>query len=147
MFASMSSCCRSRKPPEGETQPLLQQQTDDTALQQKLKEKLHGLEIIEALSKGYMPTTDQALLLLRALLLSDFLNPDNPTLSRTGRELAKDCRSSVRVLMEMLREKNGGDQLQEIIFHLSRSTASVNTGSIASRASASKVKADTEAGI
>lgn len=130
----------------GETQPLLPQHVDEnTELQRQLREKLYTYEVLRALYNGFMPTTDQAVAHLRALLVSDFLNPANPTLSQAGRQLSRDCRVWIRTLIDLLCDKNGGNQIQEIIWNFSKSRISVDTGDLAGRASLSKAQADTAA--
>ncbi|WEW57879.1 hypothetical protein PRK78_003346 [Emydomyces testavorans] len=141
----MLSCCRTRKPPEGETQPLLPQHEANTHLQRELQDKLHGYEIVRAVYSGFMPSSAQIVSHLRAVLVSDFLNPDNPTLSHAGRQLARDCRAWIRVFIDVLRDKNGDDQLQEVIWNFSRSKASIDTSDLAGRVSLAKTRADTAA--
>ncbi|KAK2861417.1 hypothetical protein FQN49_004222 [Arthroderma sp. PD_2] len=141
----MWSCCRSRKDAAGETEPLLPVSEAESELQRKVKEKFRQYEMCRALSAGYIPSTEQAAALLRLLLVSDLLNPDNPTLSPSGGKIAKDCRAWIRIFIGLLREKNGGDQLQEVINQFVNSNASVNTAQLASSASTSKARADTAA--
>ncbi|EFR05002.1 hypothetical protein MGYG_08005 [Nannizzia gypsea CBS 118893] len=139
----MLSCCRARKDATGEREPLLAASEAETDLQRKVKEKFRQYEMLRALSAGYMPTTEQAAALLRLVLVSDVLNPDNPMLSPRAGSIAKDCRAWTRIFIALLREKNGGDQLQEIISQLTHSDASINTAHITSVVSKSKARADT----
>ncbi|KAK2811364.1 hypothetical protein FQN50_002241 [Emmonsiellopsis sp. PD_5] len=140
------SCFRSRKAKTGETQPLLSHHEDDTALQSQLHEKLRSYQMIKALSSGYMPSTDQIIAHLRGLLVSDLFNPPNDfSVGNTSRQLTRDCKLCIRLLIELLREKNGGDQLQDAIWKLSNSGVSLDTAHLASRASQSKAHADTAA--
>ncbi|KMU85432.1 hypothetical protein CIHG_03214 [Coccidioides immitis H538.4] len=141
----MLSCCKPRRPRHGETEPLLPQHESNTSLQRDLQEKLHGYEMLRAVYSGFMPSSAQIVSHLRALLVSDLLNPDNPTLSSSGRQLAQDCRAWLRVFIQVLRDKNGDDQLQEVIWNLSRSKVSVDTARLAGTASSAKAQADTAA--
>lgn len=141
-----SSCCKSRKPQSGETQPLLPQHEDETTLQHRLDEKLRTYEVLRAMSRGFLPSTEQGIAQLRVLLASDLLNPNNPSLSLAGRQLARDCRAVVRVFIDVVQEKNGKDQLQEFLWQFSRSKASVDRRDLAERASMAKTRADTAAG-
>lgn len=143
----MWSCCKSRKAPAAETQPLLPQTDDETSLQRRLQDKLHTYEMIQALSRGFMPSTVQLTTCLRALIASDLLNPDNPTLSLAGRQLARDCRAIIRIFTDVLQEKNGDDYLQEFLWQFSRSKASLDATDLAERASSAKAHADTAEGI
>lgn len=143
----MLSCCRPRKDATGEREPLLPDSETETELQRKVREKFRQYEMIRALSAGYMPTTEQAAALLRLVVVSDMLNPDNPMLSPRGGRIAKDCRAWTRTFIALLRDKNSGDQLQEIISQFIYSNSSINTARVASVASKSKARADTIAGI
>jgi hypothetical protein len=142
----MLSCCKPRRPRAPETEPLLPQHEDETVRQRHLHEKLRVYEMLRALSHGYMPSTDQGAAHLRALVASDVLNPDNPTLSLASRQLARDCRVIIRQFIDTLREKNGNDQLQEFLWQISRSKASLDAADLADRASAARARADTAAG-
>ncbi|KAF3898365.1 Malic enzyme, NAD binding domain family protein [Trichophyton interdigitale] len=139
----MLSCCRPRKDATGEREPLLAASESETELQRKVKQKFRQYEILRALFAGYMPTTEQAAALLRLVLVSDVLNPDNPMLSPRGGRIAKDCRAWTRIFIALLREKNSGDQLQEIISQFMHSNVTINTAQVASAASKSKARADT----
>ncbi|KAF3492300.1 uncharacterized protein GIQ15_01817 [Arthroderma uncinatum] len=141
----MWSCCKSRKDASGETEPLLPISEAESELQRKVKEKFRQYEMFRAISAGYMPSTEQAAALLWLVLVSDLLNPDNPTLSPSSGKIAKDCRAWIRIFIGLLRDKNGEDQLQELINQFMNSNASINTAQIASSASASKARADTVA--
>ena len=143
----MLSCCQSRKQTrqrEGETQPLLRhdEEEDDTVLQRRLHQKLRSIQMARALSDGFMPSTEQAIANLRAVLASELLNPTNPDLSDAGRLLVKDSKLWIRVFMELLREKNEDDQIQEFIWQLSKSRASVNVSGMANQVSQVRARAD-----
>lgn len=144
---SILACCRSRKPNHGEQEPLLPQHETNTVLQRQLQDKLHGYEMVRAAYSGFMPSTDQIVAHLRALLVSDLLNPDNPTLSSKGRLLVQDLKVWIRAFIEVLCTKNGEDQIQEIIWNLSRSRASVDVPGLVQTAAMSKARADSAAGM
>ncbi|KAK9568133.1 hypothetical protein V6Z88_002452 [Aspergillus fumigatus] len=129
----------------GETEPLLPRYDDDTSRQRRLHQKLHSYQMLRALSEGYMPSTDQTISNLRTLLASDILNPRNQDIGSVGRQLARDCRLWIEIFIEFLREKNGDDQLQEFLWHLSRSRASIDTSEVSRRASQVKARQDTKA--
>ncbi|OCL07506.1 bactericidal permeability-increasing protein [Glonium stellatum] len=141
----MSSCFGFRKSQADDRQPLLPQYHDDTSLQRQLHQKLHSYQMIRALSKGYMPSNEQAIINLRTLLAADILNPDNPDLSDSGRLLVKYTKQWLYEFIELLQHKNSEDQIQDFIWFLSKSKVSVDVEDIASRASKAKVKADTVA--
>jgi hypothetical protein len=52
----------------------------------------------------------------------------------------------IRQFIDTLREKNGNDQLQEFLWQISRSKASLDAADLADRASAARARADTAAG-
>lgn len=74
----MSSCFGSRKRKGEDTEALLPLYANDTSLQRTLHQKMHTYQMLRAISKGFMPSTEQVIVNLRTLLASDFLNPDNP---------------------------------------------------------------------
>jgi hypothetical protein len=102
--------------------------------------------MFRALSQGYMPSTEQAIANLRVLLASDLFNPPRADLSDSGRQLVRDCRLCLQIIIDLLREKNEQDQLQDLIWHLSRSRASLDTSELANQASQAKARADSKAG-
>jgi hypothetical protein len=103
--------------------------------------------MIRALSKGYMPSTEQAVINLRTLLAADVLNPDNADLGDSGRLLVKHVKQFLTQLIEFLLHKNGEDQIQDFLWLLSKSRITVDVEDIAHRASKAKARADTAAGM
>ena len=143
----MSSCFGFRKSKGEDTEALLPQYQDDTILQRRLHQKMHSYQMMRALSKGYMPSTEQLIVNLRTLLASDVLNPDNPDLSDSGRLLMKYSKQWLTQFIEMLRHKNDEDQIQDFMWFLSKSRVSVDTKDLAKRASKVKSRADATAGM
>lgn len=143
----MSSCFGFRKPKGEDTEALLPQYADDTSLQRSLHQKMHTYQMLRAMSAGYMPSTEQLIINLRTLLASDFLNPDNPDLSDSGRLLLKFSKQWLSQFIEALRHKNDGDQMQDFIWYLSKSRISLDTDDLARSASKVKAKADATAGM
>lgn len=137
---------RSRNARSEDRQPLLPQYRDDTSLQRQLHQKLHSYQMIRALTKGYMPSTEQIIINLRTLLAADVLNPDNPELSESGRRLIKYTKQWLTQFMDLLQHKNSGDQIQDFIWFLSKARISVDVEDLANRASRARAKADTAAG-
>ncbi|KAK1141478.1 hypothetical protein N8T08_009018 [Aspergillus melleus] len=131
--------------PHGETEPLLPRYEEDTTLQRRLHQKLHSYQMLRALSEGYMPSTDQVIANLRTLLASDILNPRSQEIGSVGRQLIRDCRLWIQVFIELLRDKNSSDQLQEFLWHLARSRASLDPSNISQHAAQVKARADTKA--
>lgn len=143
----MSSCCGLRKKNRDEdTEALLPQYEDDTALQRQVHQKLHTYQMLQALGNGYMPSNEQLIINLRTLLASDFLNPDNPDLSESGRQLLRYMKIWLKQFIELLIHKNDKDRIQDFIWFLSKSKISVNTKDAARQASNFKAKADATAG-
>ena len=108
---------------------------------------MHSYQMVRALSKGYMPSTEQLIVNLRTLLASDFLNPDNPDLSDSGRLLLKYSKQWLTDFIETIRHKNSTDQIQDFVWFLSKSRLSVDTEDLAKTASNVRAKADTTAGM
>ncbi|KAL4742320.1 hypothetical protein BDV11DRAFT_202821 [Aspergillus similis] len=128
-----------------ETEPLLPRYDDETSRQRRLHQKIHTYQMLRAFSEGYMPSTEQAVANLRTLLAFDIFNPRNPDIGSVGRQLVRDCRLWIQLLIEFLQTKNGEDQLQEFIWHLSHGRATIHAGQLTQRAADTKVKADTRA--
>ncbi|KAI1307528.1 hypothetical protein F5Y03DRAFT_122680 [Xylaria venustula] len=142
-----SSCfgLRGRQDEDPEQQPLLPQYEQDTHLQRELARKLHSYQMYRALSKGYMPSTSQAIINLRTLLASDVLNPDNPDLSSSGQRLVRLTKQWLQQFIVLLDNKNNKDQLQDLIWFLSKSRISVDIDDLTARAKSVKTKADAAA--
>ncbi|KAI0476534.1 hypothetical protein GGR56DRAFT_478342 [Xylariaceae sp. FL0804] len=143
MLSSCFGLCKRADEPERE--PLLPQYEQDTHLQRQLYRKLHSYQMWRALSKGYMPSTEQTIINLRTLLASDVLNPDNPDLSDSGRRLVRLTKVWLQQFIDLLHHKNDKDQLQDLIWFLSKSRVSVDVDDLRARAAKSKAKADTAA--
>ncbi|KAI0859042.1 hypothetical protein F4860DRAFT_281136 [Xylaria cubensis] len=143
----MFSSCFGRRGRESdpEQQPLLPQYDQDTSLQRQLSQKLHSYQMCRALSKGYMPSNEQLIVLLRTLLASDVLNPENPDLSDSGRRLVRLTKQWLQQFIVLLNNKNGKDQIQDLIWFLTKSRISVDIDDLSSRAKSVKAKADTAA--
>lgn len=143
----MQSCCGFRsKGRKDETEPLLPQYEDETAMQSTIHPKLHTLRMLRALSLGYMPSTEQLIVNLRTILALDVLDPDNPDLSESGLLLIRTCRTWLSQFIELLRQKNDDDQLQNVIWLTSKSKVHLNTKELSSSVSHAKRQADVGAG-
>ncbi|KAI9718142.1 MAG: hypothetical protein M1828_006840 [Chrysothrix sp. TS-e1954] len=143
----MASClgfCRRQTRDEAQ-EPLLPQYHDDTVLQARLHQKLHSYQMLRALSKGFMPSTEQLLIQLRTLLASDVLNPEASTLSDSGRLLTKYTKQCIKSFIELLQHKNGQDQLQEFIWLFTHARLSVDTRDLSQRVSTVQATANAEA--
>ncbi|KAJ9658231.1 hypothetical protein H2198_003804 [Neophaeococcomyces mojaviensis] len=143
----LSSCCgfgRKNKH-DSDTDPLLPRYEDDTALQRRLHQKLHTYQMLRALSKGFMPSTEQTIVNLRTLLASDVLNPNNKDLSESGRLLVRNCRNWLKVFIELLRRKNDKDEVQDFIWYLTKSRISLDINDISHQASKVQARAHAQA--
>ncbi|KAJ9212272.1 hypothetical protein DTO166G4_6054 [Paecilomyces variotii] len=142
----MSSCFGRRKSPRGgDTEPLLPRYEDETVLQRRVHQKLHSYQMLRALAEGYMPSTEQTIANLRTLLASDVLNPNPDEVSPAGRQLTRDAKIGIRTFIELLRDKNSQDQLQDFLWHLSKSRAQLDTGRLTHQASRIKHQTDVKA--
>lgn len=131
---------------DGDRDPLLPQYHDDTVLQRELHRKLHTYQMLRALSQGFMPSNEQAIVNLRTILAADILNPDNEELSDSGRALVHYVKVWLKQFMDLLQHKNNSDQIQDSIWYLTKSRVSVDVDDILHRASKAKSKAQTAAG-
>lgn len=141
----LASCCGFGRKKGDETEPLLPRYEDDTARQRALHQKLHSYQMLRALSQGFMPSTEQAIVNLRTLLASDILNPNNSDLSDSGRALIRNSRAWLKLFIELLRNKNGQDQIQDFIWYLTKSRISLDVQDISHAASKVKARADAQA--
>jgi hypothetical protein len=143
----MSSCFGSRKSRrQDDSEPLLPRYEDDTSLQRRAHQKMHSYQMIRALSKGFMPSTEQTIINLRTLLASDVLNPETPGLSESGRKLMKYSKLWLQQFIDLLLNKNDGDQIQDFIWFLIHARISVDTDDLIQTATSTKAKADASAG-
>ena len=140
-----SSCFGSGRRSD-EQEPLLPQYDDETSLQRRVHQKLHTYQMLRALSKGYMPSNEQLIVSLRTLLASDVLNPDNTQLSDSGQALVHYTKQLIKQFIDLLHHKNANDQIQDLIWYLSKTRVSIDAEHIAERANKAKAKADTSAG-
>ncbi|KAI1206688.1 uncharacterized protein F4807DRAFT_437909 [Annulohypoxylon truncatum] len=139
----MSSCFGFRKrDTDPEREPLLPQYEQDTHLQRELYRKLHSYQMLKALTKGFMPSTEQTIVNLRTFLASDILNPENPDLSNSGRRLVRLTKLWLQQFITLLQHKNDKDQLQDLVWFLSKSQISVDVDDLTSRVKKTKTKAD-----
>ncbi|MCJ1338737.1 hypothetical protein MMC09_004026 [Bachmanniomyces sp. S44760] len=141
----MSSCLGFRKAKGEDTEALLPQYQDETTLQRRLHQKMHTYQMARAISKGFLPSTEQTIVNLRTLLASDVLNADSPDLSDSGRLLSKYTKQWIAQFIEMLRHKNDKDQIQDFVWFLSKSRVSLDTDHLMDNASNIKSKADASA--
>ncbi|TVY25714.1 Uncharacterized protein LHYA1_G006547 [Lachnellula hyalina] len=142
----MSSCFGSRKTSRNsDTEPLLPQYADDTSLQRAAHQKMHSYQMLRALSKGFMPSTEQVIINLRTLLASDVLNPETPGLSESGRKLVKYMKQWVAQFIELVKNKNDGDQIQDFIWYIIHARLQIDTGDLVKTATSTRSKADASA--
>jgi hypothetical protein len=103
--------------------------------------------MIRALLKGFMPSNEQVIINLRTLLSSDVLNPETPGLSESGRKLMKYSKQWLQEFIDLLRDKNDRDQVQDVIWFISRAKISVDTGDLIQTAADTRARADASAGM
>jgi len=120
---------------------------DDTNLQRRLHQKMHSYQMLRALSQGFMPSTEQLSINLRTLIASDVLNPDLPELSDSGRGLVRNSKKWLEQFVELLKNKNSRDEIQDFIWFLTKARIGLDTENVSRRMKRSKVKADAAAGM
>jgi hypothetical protein len=103
--------------------------------------------MMRALSKGFMPSTEQVILNLRTLLASDVLSPDTEGLSNSGKALLKYTKQWLTEFIELARNKNDRDQIQDFIWYLIHAKMSVDAGDLIQTATSTRAKADASAGM
>lgn len=144
----MSSCFGFRKKSRSsaDREPLLPQYSDDTTLQRTVHQKLHTYQMVKALSRGFMPSTEQVIVNLRTVLAADILNPETPGLSDSGRLLLKYSKQWLAEFIDLIRNKNDGDQIQDFIWFLYHAKLSIDATDIIQTATSTRAKADASAG-
>jgi Family of unknown function (DUF5923) len=143
----MFSCLGFRKKKAGDEEALIPKHNDDTELQRQMHQKMRSYQLLRALSKGYMPSTEQLVINLRSLLASDVLNPENPDLSDSGHRLFRLCKLWLQQSIELLRNKNDQDQIQDFIWFLTKARVSLDVDDLGLRASKIKARAEATAGL
>jgi hypothetical protein len=93
-----------------------------------------------------MPSTEQIIVNLRTLLASDVLNAETSGLSDSGRLLLKYSKQWLSEFIELLRNKNDRDQIQDFIWSLSHAKVSIDAHDIVQTATSTRAKADASAG-
>ncbi|KAH7097321.1 hypothetical protein BKA62DRAFT_643501 [Auriculariales sp. MPI-PUGE-AT-0066] len=135
----MSWCCgRAGDDDHDDTEPLLSQYEDDTVLQRELHKKMHTYQMMRALGKGYLPSTEQAIIYLRVILASDVLNPGDEALSelsRSGQLLVRFTRQWLMQFIELLRNKNTNDSIQDFAYFFPKARLELDTADMISSAS------------
>ncbi|EFX00214.1 hypothetical protein CMQ_7216 [Grosmannia clavigera kw1407] len=116
--------------PDNERQPLLSPgngpgDTDDTALQQRVRQKLQTFQMLQATTQGYFPSTKQLTDYINTLLKDPEMDVAR-RLSPSGKKLLRLSREWSTQLVDLLRNKNGGDQIQDFAWYVSRSSVSVD---------------------
>lgn len=110
-----------------EREPLLPQYNDDTSREARLHEKLHSYQMLRAISKGYMPSTEQTEVQLRTLLSSQVLNPsERAGLSSSGRALVRTTKEWLQLFIELLHQKNSRDQIQDFLWYLTSARVNID---------------------
>jgi hypothetical protein len=140
------SCLGCKSTEDEEHEPLLPRYQDETTLQASVHEKLHSYQIIRAIGAGYMPSTEQLIANLRALLSADVLNPDNPNLSPSGAKLIKLVKQLLQHFITFLQHKNYEDEIQDFLWLLTQVRIGVDVQHLSRKASKAKAKADATAG-
>ncbi|KAK6534539.1 hypothetical protein TWF281_005854 [Arthrobotrys megalospora] len=127
-------------PGSDDRQPLLPQHQNHIAPdvvtdhQRSFDKKLHTYLLVRALGKGYLPSTEQSIVLLRKLLASDLLAPDNQNLTYDGRKFVTLNRRLVRQLIELIQTKNSGDEVQNFLWAARKARLYVDLAGIAGAA-------------
>lgn len=132
-----------RRAEDSAQQPLLAQYQHETTREQRLHEKLHTYQMLRALSKGYLPSNEQLIVNLRSLLASDLLNPDQSSVTDSGRLLTRYTKQLLRQLIDVLQHKNFSDEAQDLLWYLKKSRVGLNTSNLSARAAEAKSKANT----
>lgn len=102
--------------------------------------------MIRALRHGYMPSTEQLVVILRRPQAADLLTLPDPALSDQGLGLITQAKQWLKAVTQLLQHQNDEDQLQELLSNLPRARESVDAPDFSRRARRAKVKADAAVG-
>jgi hypothetical protein len=131
-----------------ESQALLQHDDSPTAI---LSKKLRTLFQLNALKQGYMPTNQQLQEHLTAHIQSPVLDSRARGLSKETRQIMEDIKAFLKATNQLLKDKNDGDLVQEIIWNLKSAKANAEVdfdGDVfAARLSVTQAKADAKLGM
>jgi hypothetical protein len=127
-----------------ETSPLLPSRPD--RLQPAIHQQFHTYQMIRALRHGYLPSTEQLVVILRRLQAADVLEHPDPALSEQGLELARQSKQWLQHLITLLLHKNDEDQLQELVSNLPRARVSVDAPDLSRQVRRAKKAGDAAAG-
>jgi hypothetical protein len=158
-MSSLLSCCFPSREQELdlERQPLLHDEqtgpasNDATHRQEALHHKFRVYQMFMALSHGNLPSTEQLIANLRALLATDALQAElghhkGANLSPAGRKLVLEARELIKDSITLLQHKNGKDEVQDLVWHLTKARVSVDVKDVGRKMGKAKEKADVVAG-
>ena len=140
----MPSLLRKQPRDDGEREPLLPRHNQDTALQAGLKDKLHTYQMLNAVSRGYMPSNEQ--LVAHLLHATEILRVVPSDLSHTGKELIRSLREHIKQLVTFFEAKNGSDQIQDFVWYITKARLSVDTEDLERSAQEIRPRADITTG-
>lgn len=140
----MLSFFRGQQGSGAEREPLLPRHNHDTALQTGLDKKLQTYRILKALSRGYLPSSEQIIAHLRRN--ADALDAVPRDVSGLGRALTRDARQLLEDLITLLRNKNGADQVQDFAWYMTKARLGIDTEDIRERVQGARPRADVAAG-
>lgn len=143
----MASCLGfgRHRPRHDDRQPLLPQFAhDDTLRQQRLHAKFHVYQMLNALTKGFVPSTTQLIILLRSWQAG--IQLDAPGLSPSGQRLLRSLKLLLAQCIDLLQHKNAGDEVQDFCWFLSRSKLSVDVEDVVHQAQRLQTRANATAG-
>jgi hypothetical protein len=149
----LSSCFGTRRRRHGsedmvdEEAPLLPRYNDDTRRQRRLHEKLHTYQMVRAIGQGYLPSTEQLVVLLRVVMGSKLLGHEGDDgLSDAGKRLLRLVSVWLQQFIQLVKNKNEGDRLQDFLWFLGKSRVYLDVARVEERASMAKRRADVDAG-
>lgn len=143
-FSKMMSFLRGQRGNDAEREPLLPRHSHDTALQTSVDKKLESYAILKALSKGYLPSNEQIISHLRRNAAA--LDAVPRDISGPGRALTRDAKHLLEDIINLLRNKNGADQIQDFACCISQARLDVDTEDIRERVQSARPRADVAAG-
>ncbi|CAG8521543.1 11632_t:CDS:10 [Ambispora leptoticha] len=97
--------------------PPLNDPERDVAERQALGTKVKMEEVVEAFSEGKLPTTKQITETITKVQESETLHDVSHQLSPLGRKILSDTEKLLDTTKRVLKEKNRGEQLQNLIFY------------------------------
>ncbi|CAD6502051.1 BgTH12-02294 [Blumeria graminis f. sp. triticale] len=126
----------------GDEELLLPYNEDLTSLGRNVHQKMQVYQILRALNKGFMPSTEQLIVMIKLLLDSEFLSQETTSISESGQKLLSYLRQWMQQLIQLLGDKNNNNQIQNLIAYAKHARLSIDSEHLNEFAKNSRMRGD-----